>query len=869
MALNPEDLKTDKYESSSDFGTKVLQNVRESNRLKEEEFFKRQKREQDREDLFKLVTPLAVGVGDAFFQNKADAFLNTEENALKVLTTRNAYKLAKSTTEEEEQARKFEGGYRAYFNRLGEERARADVQKKFGTKGTYSENQFTETLQSLGMDIGEELREAHEKRLELTRAYLSSRGGIEAGQDVYLNEIKKHTPDTLSKGITRGITNFLGLTPRQQISQRAERIFGTAERLVNYQKLYQETGDEAVSKSLEEILPKNIRNPAVELLGELKSETVPSDIFGNDPVERHFKAARTYDRETGDYRNFIFYYDQHGNPTGEVQTSFNARQKRSFDSAVSTVLNDEEMKKHYFQVYNKAIPANIRTEINEKIQEIVNSKFEANSVNQTAIANETKALTEGLLSRMGAAARIIQLETGMQEDAANKVALRMFLTDYNSRGLNSFQDGAGVMSPYATLNAMLDVQQDARITDKDISRMLGANGKDLVKSYLNASNNQRKRMQQNFVTFTNRQDMFSEQIRDSVTHFHNVATFLADQNLSSIPSDEQINMVRQLLEAQEDELKKQSAAEDTATVTSNPDKDNDSDVWQWIGDNPQLVNAAIAAGGIALAFTPPGALANIGIRVGQAGIMAGRAAWKFKKPVFDWIKKQTKNRFYTTKKSTVPSPAGTLKRKQEEFDSAKARKVVGLATAAPAVVSLAADAVPSLLADPKAPVVIPETVAVPEAVEDKISFVGEIFGDDANAITFMQRVVNQESNLGKNPNTYNMSADGKGRFGVAQVDRVAFNQVQKKLQDPNSSIFKFLKPFKDKTGIDLRTLSYSDLKEDVFSIAFGRLYLQQITDEPIPTTLEGQAALWKKYYNTVAGSGTTEDFINNNRQKSQ
>ena len=110
-----------------------------------------------------------------------------------------------------------------------------------------------------------------------------------------------------------------------------------------------------------------------------------------------------------------------------------------------------------------------------------------------------------------------------------------------------------------------------------------------------------------------------------------------------------------------------------------------------------------------------------------------------------------------------------------------------------------------------------------------------------------------------------MTSDGAGRFGVAQVDRVAFNEVQKKLRDKNSRIFKFLKPFKDKLNVDLSQISYADLRNDVVSIAIGRLYLKQLTEEKIPSTLEEQAAYWKKYYNTSSGKGKIEDFITTNR----
>ena len=39
----------------------------------------------------------------------------------------------------------------------------------------------------------------------------------------------------------------------------------------------------------------------------------------------------------------------------------------------------------------------------------------------------------------------------------------------------------------------------------------------------------------------------------------------------------------------------------------------------------------------------------------------------------------------------------------------------------------------------------------------------------------------------------------------------------------------------------------------------------QLTPDPIPDSLEDQAAYWKKNYNTSAGAGTAQQFINNNK----
>tara|TARA_R110002096_G_scaffold63439_4_gene155617 strand:- start:5204 stop:7525 length:2322 start_codon:yes stop_codon:yes gene_type:complete len=157
----------------------------------------------------------------------------------------------------------------------------------------------------------------------------------------------------------------------------------------------------------------------------------------------------------------------------------------------------------------------------------------------------------------------------------------------------------------------------------------------------------------------------------------------------------------------------------------------------------------------------------------------------------------------------------------------------------------------------------------PTDLKGQIKFLGEeIFKDDANLIKFMERLIQQESRMGQDPGTYSLSGEpGKrGSYGVAQVDEPAFDQVQKKLNKPDSTIYKYIKPFEEAIGVDLRDIQYEDLKEDILSIAIGRLYLMQHTEDPIPTALEDQGRYWKTNFNTEAGAGTPEQFVVNNQK---
>lgn len=856
------DITTTKEETSSDFGTRLLTSVQESNRAKEKAFRKRQKRDERDEKLWGVAGTIGIGLGDSFFKNQTDAFLNTELMTNKVLTDRNAYKLAYTTTEEDKKALSHKEGYTNYFTAQGIARARADIQRDFGAEGTYSKHQFEETLLAAGQDIGEKLQKNHERRLELTNTYLSSIGGIDAGQGVFLSEIKKHTPDTLVKGITQMLGKFIGLTPNQRISTRATKIFNTAEKLVQFQDLYKETGDETIAKILTAETPKNIRNPAVVFSDEIKFHESPDPVFGGPPIKRGYLTVTTYSRKTRTSNKTWMFVDGQNNPTGETMTPAFATQIKSFDSAAAVVANDDKLITRYEIAY-QALPEKIMEDIDKRIQKKVEAQFKSNATG-SARGDATAGFRKRLISRIGGAARIIQSESGLGEAEADKIAMNMFIKNYDTTGLNAFQDGAGVMAPYATLNAMIDTQADARITDKHISNMIGPKGRDLIRSYLNASSSQRLRMHNNFKTFLGKgeKSRLVSEVSGHLIEIQQLANFIADNDFgNSISLDQKIDVAQRLMGHQIREIEElgTNTKPGDPVVKINPD-DKDG-VWEWVMDHPGEIATAVSIG---LMFTPPGwvggAITATGIaalNLGSRSLVAAKTAWKLKKPFYDWVKKKAKGQFHTKDIDTqigIKIPG--------KLDKVKASAALVL-TVPPAV-----EALGSLLSRPEeenTPVVIPETINVPESVEEKVSFVGDIFGDSANEIEFMKGVVNQESNFGANPNTYNMASDGSGRFGVAQVDRAAFNQVQKKLRDKTSSIFKYIKLFKDQTDVDLTTISYADLKEDVFSIAIGRLYLKQLNTETIPATLEGQAAYWKKYYNTSSGKGKIEDFITTNR----
>ena len=71
---------------------------------------------------------------------------------------------------------------------------------------------------------------------------------------------------------------------------------------------------------------------------------------------------------------------------------------------------------------------------------------------------------------------------------------------------------------------------------------------------------------------------------------------------------------------------------------------------------------------------------------------------------------------------------------------------------------------------------------------------------------------------------------------------------------------KYWDQIKAKLSIDWTETNWQDLEKPLYSGLAARLFLARLSS-PIPNDMASQAQYWKTHYNTVAGSGTVEKFI--------
>lgn len=141
---------------------------------------------------------------------------------------------------------------------------------------------------------------------------------------------------------------------------------------------------------------------------------------------------------------------------------------------------------------------------------------------------------------------------------------------------------------------------------------------------------------------------------------------------------------------------------------------------------------------------------------------------------------------------------------------------------------------------------------VVRAVVNKIE---NVYGNDNQ---FLRRVAYVESKDGNDRNTYRENYHG----GIWQVDQIAFRSTQDTSSHPR--LRERFRQIMEEFGIDWPNVQWTDLRKPLFSGIAARLFLLNIP-ENIPCDVEGQASYWKRHYNTAAGAGTEEKFINDVR----
>jgi hypothetical protein len=130
---------------------------------------------------------------------------------------------------------------------------------------------------------------------------------------------------------------------------------------------------------------------------------------------------------------------------------------------------------------------------------------------------------------------------------------------------------------------------------------------------------------------------------------------------------------------------------------------------------------------------------------------------------------------------------------------------------------------------------------------------------DGTGGTFLMNVALVESKFGKAEGTFRNSGD----MGIWQINAGsmgAYKEIKNRIARGNNPVATAARKLESELKINLAGATKEDLKKPLVSAAFARLYFVASTT-PIPQDVEGQARLWKDFYNTYLGKGSVDGFI--------
>lgn len=126
-------------------------------------------------------------------------------------------------------------------------------------------------------------------------------------------------------------------------------------------------------------------------------------------------------------------------------------------------------------------------------------------------------------------------------------------------------------------------------------------------------------------------------------------------------------------------------------------------------------------------------------------------------------------------------------------------------------------------------------------------------GTNNNAVFLLMETAGAETGKG----TIKDESIGAG-MGITQFDKMPFYDVKDRCRDSDKQ------KLKEYFDIDIDLVEWEDLRYNpLLAMIFTRLKYKKIP-EPIPRTTETRAYYWKQHYNTKAGKGTYEHYMQAN-----
>jgi len=210
---------------------------------------KKERKRQEKNKLKGLLAKGVVGIGNSMLKDSANKFLESEQFYKENMQFKKGHAVANEYVAQEKLARADKLGYDSFWARVAPaDRVDAAMTEKYGAQNKYNISDWKDMRTTLMQDIGTDARKNHEEGLVQAQSFINQSG--DEGEDFYASYAKKSRPTTISGLITSKTKQMLGGEDLNVVTREStrKRYLGSAQALVAYDKAWDETGDNKISK---------------------------------------------------------------------------------------------------------------------------------------------------------------------------------------------------------------------------------------------------------------------------------------------------------------------------------------------------------------------------------------------------------------------------------------------------------------------------------------------------------------------------------------------------------------------------------------------------------------------------------------------
>ena len=400
---------------------------------------KKERKQQETDKLKGLLVKGVVGIGNSMLKDNANKFLESEQFYKENMQFKKGHAIANEYVAQEKLARADKLGYDSFWARVAPaDRVDAAMTEKYGAQNKYNISDWKDMRTTLMQDIGTDARKNHEEGLVQAQSFINQSG--DEGEDFYASYAKKSRPTTISGLITSKTKQMLGGEDLNVVTREStrKRYLGSAQALVAYDKAWDETGDNKISKFFADTSKK--LGGAAPIIKEDFEDLGGTDSLGNDLGKVKVYKATYWDGS-----------EKYVTPDGDTFTPEKARIHKQYNTWVGQNLGTTEAAKSNQAIGELALASHATNE--ERDFFIDHSKTVARKSGDDRDKAIAKANRETAASIAGLKLIYTGRDHGLSERVGSRLAVAMHKKVLESRQAQRESNVLGA-NPYDFSNVL-------------------------------------------------------------------------------------------------------------------------------------------------------------------------------------------------------------------------------------------------------------------------------------------------------------------------------------------------------------------------------------------------------------------------------